>query len=302
LDSSGTGASSGTSVECGHCLVKVNPAMPCLIKILTPTGLHDVAYTADSLKDAVQFEPRDGIYTIANTFDTFKTLKLGAHLDRLEQSAQIVGIPLTLDRAALRAALRAMIQEAGYGDVRFRVTVPRETPTDLILSIEPFHALTAHFFTDGIRVVTTAQAERHDPAAKTTDWMHARASLEDSLPTGIYTALLVSPTGAILEGVGSNFYAVYKDELRTAGEGVLAGISQQIVFEVAPSVIPVRREAIQLADIPLIEEAFITSSSRGIVPVVEIDGYTIGTGKPGARTLSLRAHYSAWMNSHLEEL
>jgi branched-subunit amino acid aminotransferase/4-amino-4-deoxychorismate lyase len=55
-------------------------------------------------------------------------------------------------------------------------------------------------------------------------------------------------------------------------------------------------------DIPRFEEAFITSSSRGIIPVVAIDGATIGSGKPGAKTLALRERYGAWVKAHLEDL
>ena len=64
--------------------------MPCLITLLTPEGLKPVPYQADSLVEAARFEPHDGIYTITNTYQTFKVLKLDAHLDRLETSAPCV--------------------------------------------------------------------------------------------------------------------------------------------------------------------------------------------------------------------
>jgi branched-subunit amino acid aminotransferase/4-amino-4-deoxychorismate lyase len=49
-------------------------------------------------------------------------------------------------------------------------------------------------------------------------------------------------------------------------------------------------------------EAFITSSSRGIVPVIEIDGSAIGTGKPGPQTRALQEAYAGWVSTHLEAL
>ena len=276
--------------------------MPCLIKLLTPDGLQPVTYHADSLADAARYEPRDGVYTITNTYNTFQVLKIDAHFDRLENSARLEGIPLQLDRPRLRAALRQMIAEAGYGDVRFRVTVAKDQPTCLILSVEPFKPPAPETVTAGVRCVTVPGSARHDPAAKTTDWMHDRKAVEKSLPAGIYTGLLLSKTDDILEGLSSNFYAILHGELRTAGKDVLPGIAQQIVFEVAPEVVPVRREAVNVVDIPRLEEAFVTSSSRGIIPVVVIDGMTIGTGKPGVRTLALRERYIAWVKDHLEDL
>lgn len=276
--------------------------MPCFIRILTPDGLQPVDYSAESLADAAKHEPREGVYTLTNTFNTFQVLKLDEHLDRLENSAKQVNIPLKLDRPRLRAALREMIEEANYGNVRFRVTVPANTPENLILSLEPFKPLAPEVYANGVRCVTVSDAARTDPGAKTTDWMHDRQSIEAWLPPGIFTGLLLDQDGNILEGLSSNFYAILNGELRTAGQGILPGISQQIVFEVAPVILPVRKEAIHVSEIPTIDEAFITSASRGIVPVVEIDNIQIGDGAPGANTRALREAYLAWVNEHLEDL
>jgi branched-chain amino acid aminotransferase len=281
----------------------------CIIRRLTADGLYPVDYRADSLTEAALYEPREGVYTITNTFETYSVLKFDAHLDRLEDSAARQGIPLQLDRARLRQALRHMIEDAPFGgqaeppgDVRFRVTVPAASPDTIILSIEPFHPLRADFIAHGIRCVTIPGRARVNPAAKTTEWMHDRKQIEANLPPGIYTALLLDDRGAILEGVSSNFYAIMNGELRTAVEGVLPGISQQIVFEVAPLVLPINTTPVTVSDLPRIAEAFITSSSRGVVPVVEIDGISIGDGLPGVKTMSIRHEYIRWMQSHLEPL
>lgn len=273
---------------------------PCLINVLTPDGLQPAHYTANSLADAVQYEPHDGVYTLANTFHHGKVLKLDAHLDRLEDSARRVNIPLKLDRAALRKGLRQMIERSGYADVRYRITVPQTTPDHIILSIEPFSGHPAELYQNGVRCVTLPNVARNNPVAKTTGWMHDRDSVP--LPAGIFTGLLLDDDGHILEGTSSNFWAILNGELRTANAGVLPGIAQQIIFEVAPSVLPVKREAANVTDIPNFAEAFISGSSRGIVPVVEIDGITIGAGKPGTITQQLRTAYAAWMQTHLEDL
>lgn len=275
---------------------------PCFIRILTPDGLQPVHYVAHTLTEAAQFEPDDGVYTVTNTYQTTKTLKLDAHLDRLEDSARRASIPLQLDRSRLRAALRQMIAEANYGDVRFRITAPRDTPDCLILSLEPFTPISPELIASGVRCITAPGSARHNPAAKTTDWMHKRQQLSQAMPPGIYDTILLDNQGTMLEGLASNFYAILGSELRTAGEGVLRGIAQQIVFEVAPGILPVRLEAVNVRDIPQFQEAFITSSSRGIVPVVEIDGHMIGDGKPGAKTNLLRESYNAWVAGHLEEI
>jgi branched-chain amino acid aminotransferase len=276
--------------------------MPAYIRILTPNGLQPANYTADSLADAAHHEPNSGVYTLTNTFNTFQTLKLDAHLDRLEDSARRASIPLKLDRKTLRAALREMITDAGFGAVRFRITVPTDNSQNLILSLEPFKPLSAELYSKGIRCVTAAGSARHHPEAKTTDWMHDRVRIEESLPKGVYTALLLNPAGDILEGTGSNFYAILEGELRSAGTGILPGIAQQIVYTIAPQILPVRKDAVNVRDLPQLSEAFITSSSRGIVPVIEVDAIPIGAGTRGEKTYSLQNAYNQWVQDHLEDL
>jgi len=276
--------------------------MPCTIRTLTPDGLKTVDYSAESLNEAARHEPENGVYTVGNTFETYKALKLTAHLNRMEDSARRANIALTLDRPRLRAALREVITLAGYGDVRYRITVPADQPDCFILSVEPFKPLSPQVIANGVRVISVPDSARHNAAAKTTGWMHEREKIEASLPEGIYTALLLDEAGNVLEGVTSNFYAILDGMLFTADEGVLPGISQQIVLEVAPDVLHVRREPIHISDVPRVTEAFITSASRGIVPVVEIDGLTLGKGKPGAITWRLRERYAVAMRNYLEEL
>jgi branched-chain amino acid aminotransferase len=271
-----------------------------MIRILTPQDLQPAPYTADSLADAVKYEPSDGVYTVTNTYNTDQVLKLDAHLERLEDSARQQDIPLKLDRVRLRQVLRQMIGEANFGDVRFRITVPRQQPGHLILSIEPFAPPSPEIYVTGVRCITLRGSARHNPAAKTTDWMHDRRQI--TLPYGIYEGLLLDEQEHILEGTTSNFYGILDGDLRTAGIGALPGIAQQIVFAVAPALLPLRKDALSIGDIPRLNEAFITSSSRGIVPVVEIDRVTIGEGKPGKCTLVLRQAYREWVNAHLEKL
>ena len=280
--------------------------MPAFIRTLTPDGLQPVDYAdiirrADSLNDAARHEPLDGVYTVTNNYNTYQTLKLDAHLDRLEDSARRAGIPLVLDRARLRSALRRMIAEAGYGDVRFRITVPRDA-AHLIISLEPFAPVPPELIASGVRCITVPGGARRDPAVKKTAWMRAREQIKESMPPGVYDAILLDRAGNMLEGLSSNFYAVLNGELRTAREGVLPGIAQQVVFEIAPPIVSVRREAVNVSQIPQLSEAFITSSSRGIVPIVEIDGHIIGSGLLGAKTLALRDAYTAWVAAHLQDL
>ena len=276
--------------------------MPAYIKRLTATGLVDVAYSATSLSDAATRESQAGVYTVSNTYHVTQTLLLGAHLDRLEDSARREHIDLRLDRARLRRSLRQMILEAGFGDVRFRITVPAAAPDSLTITLEPFEPPATALLHKGARCIATSALARRNPAAKSSDWMRQREALLAATPAGIYEVFLVGVDGGILEGSTSNFYAIKDGILHTAGKGMLAGISRKIVLTVGRGIVPICLEAPCLADLPAFSEAFLSSSSRGLIPVVEIDGRAIGKGKVGPVTQAMRRAYDSWVAQHLEEL
>lgn len=275
--------------------------MPAIIRRLTAHELGDVDFSADNLQEATKHEPLHGVYTVSNTYARTKTLLLDKHLDRLEDSAQSKGIPFKCDRKRLKSALRQMIVESDLGDARFRISVPADAPSEMILSIEPFQPPKPALIGRGARCITSA-AIRHNPRAKSSEWMRQRQALESEQPVGIYETFLLDPDGNLLEGASSNVYAILNGELLTASRGMLAGISRMIVLEICQNIIPLRSEAPNLADLHRFSEAFLSSSSRGIIPVIEIDETLIGDGRVGPTTLALRKAYQDWVADHLEEL
>lgn len=266
--------------------------------ILTPAGLQNTDYHATTLGDAQTHEP-SGIYTVARTFQRGKALLFDAHLDRLEESARLENIPLQLDRPALRAALRTLISQTDYDDVRFRITVPKNQPDHLYLAVEQLVGVPQHLRENGVRVASST-LQRHNPTAKTTDWMQAR-----EIPDDFYEAVLVNAAGEILEGSSSNFYAIMNGVLRTADASlVLNGISRRTLLAAVEGFVPVEFRPVTIQDSiqEAVDEALLTSSSRGVVPIVEIDGRAIGDGQPGALTREIAARYDAWTDAHLEPI
>lgn len=276
--------------------------MPAIIRRLSPRGLEDVDYAAGSLAEAVAFEPIDGVYTVGNTWHGTKALLFEAHLHRLEASARHQGIPLDYDRQQLKAALRAMILEADFGDVRYRISIPASRPDTLLITLEPYDPPADTLVRQGVRCVTSGAEQRKGPTAKTSDWMHIRATLQDRQGPGTYEIILLDDNGFMLEGTTSNFYAILDGHLYTAGSGVLAGISRRIVLEICREILPFRLKAPHIDDLPGMQEAFLTSSSRGIIPIVEINGKAVDKGVVGEKTNRLRRAYESWVSKNLEEL
>jgi branched-chain amino acid aminotransferase len=226
---------------------------------------------------------------------------LDAHLDRLEESARLENIPLILDRQALRAALRQLIQQSGNAESRFRITIPRQHPDQIYLALESLSPVPQEIRQKGVWVATS-HLQRDNPVAKTTTWMSQRQEAFAHLSVPAYEIILVNEQGEILEGTTSNFYAVFNGELRTAGEGVLSGISRRALLQCIGDLLPLNLQAVTINDIPHLSEAFLTSSSRGVIPIIEIDGVMIGEGQPGKITHELSARYDAWTEAHLEPI
>lgn len=274
--------------------------MPVYFALHSPEGLVGLPHTPADLEAAARFEP-PGVYTVGRTYGRDRVVLLEAHFDRLEESARLAGVPVRLDREALRASLRQAVHRAGFPESRFRLTLPLARPEQVYLAVEPLAPLPPHLRQAGV-AVATVPLRRPEPRLKTNDWLRERARIRRQLPAEAYEAVLVDEAGRLLEGLSSNFYGVLEDSLWTAREGVLPGIARRIVLEVAPQVLPVRLQALSCQDLPRLEEAFLSSSSRGVVPIVRIDGAVIGNGRPGPRTRAIAEAYEAWVQAHLEPL
>jgi branched-chain amino acid aminotransferase len=268
--------------------------------VLTPADLAPAPYRVTSLTEAVAHEPQ-GVYTVARTFHGDHALLFDAHLDRLEQSARLMNIPLHLDRARLRAALRELLHDAAYPDAKFRITVPQDQPDHVYLGLEPYHPVPAAIMQQGAHVVTVPLV-RQNPVIKTTVWMTIRQPTVNTLPPRTYEGILLSEDGRLLEGLSSNFYGVLDGVLWTAGDGVLQGITRRAVLELAPAILPVRLNALHTADVPRLTEAMITSSGRGVVPVTTIDGSPVGDGRVGPIVTAVIEDYAAWTEAHIEPI
>jgi len=257
-------------------------------------GVERLDWVAEDLDQASQRLPQ-GTYTTLRTFQGRKFLRLDAHLDRLERSATLLGFPIRLDRPQLRHALARALDHCGFSESRLRITVALEDETahpkpEVYITVEPFQPPDESLYQRGVRVITML-ITRADPRAKSTRFITPSRTLKAGLPQEVYEVLMITGDGKVLEGFTSNFFAVLEGRLITAGEGVLEGITRGMVLELAPEVLPVELRAPHLHEVTAFQEAFITSSSRGIVPVVVINEQVIGDGKPGPITAELRRRY-----------
>lgn len=111
-------------------------------------------------------------------------------------------------------------------------------------------------------------APRQNALAKDSEWVRARKVLEETKPADVNEILLVGESGELLEGMSSNFFAVRDGTVYTAGEGVLSGTVREVALECCKNEgIPVVLEAPKVSDLAQFEGAFLSSTSRLVLPL-----------------------------------
>jgi branched-chain amino acid aminotransferase len=243
-----------------------------------------------------------GVYTSLRTFRHNQFLLLADHLDRLQQSMALLGWEYHLDRPRLRRALHQVCSAYPAADARVRIDILARAvetpggPAREMIGLYPFKPIPDALYESGVQVAIAEKLARANPRAKQAQFAQERRPFLASHPEA-YECLLLDQKGFILEGTTSNFYALKDGTLWTAGEGVLEGIARRIVLKVAREAgIPVRLQAVHIDEVERLDECALSSSSRAIIPIVEIDGRTVADGRPGPITRRLLAAYNAYVD------
>ena len=246
-----------------------------------------------------------GVYTALRTYQHNRFLDLTHHLERTRRSMARFGMNDSLDLVRLRRTLHEVCTAYPGADMRVRIDVLAAPPADgsfngrELIALAPFNAPDPKRYWDGARVATTTALHRADPLTKSADFVAKRKSVL-AAAGDVEETLIVHDDGRVLEGASSNFYAVLDGRLRTAGGGVLEGVTRAIVLQLAAQAkLPVVLQAVTLAELAGASEAAISSSSRGLMPVVSVDGRAVGQGAVGPVMKTLMQSYEAFLGEHL---
>lgn len=244
-----------------------------------------------------------GVYTTFRTYRHDYALLLDNHFDRLEESAKLINGKILVPRDLLRLALRKILENFHPNkDLRIRIALNLNKQTYLI-SAEPLRLLPASAYRKGVSVVTYP-LERENPHAKITDFITVANRLRRTLSSKIiHEIVMVDTNGYLLEGLSSNFWGVVDGIVRTEKDRVLNGITRSIIIELCrKEKIPLSFNSIHVKELQNLTEAFITSSSRAILPVTFIDYQRVGTGIPGSITKLLAERYQEFVNREIKKI
>lgn len=216
---------------------------------------------------------------------------LDDHIDRFVQSADIMHLQLPVSRGELITIIHEltrknntpqsgirMLLTGGYSPDSYEIVQP-----NLIILQHPLVLRTGTAFEKGIKVITHEYV-REFPGAKTINysmgiWLQQKIKEQKAMD------VLYHQQGEVSEFPRSNFFIVTKDDVViTPKKNILQGITRKKILELASKELSIEEGVVTLSDIRTAKEAFMTSTTKRILPVTQVDNVVIGNGAQGPVT------------------
>ncbi|HEY3161565.1 MAG TPA: aminotransferase class IV [Vicinamibacterales bacterium] len=247
----------------------------------------------------------EGIYETLRTYHRLPFL-FDRHMTRLRRSAQMIELPLPFTDEELAAQIRSTQACAQIdGEVYIRVLVtrgigeltydPKATPTpSVVIIVKPQIDPEPEAYEKGVRVVIVDIVRNHpdsvNPMIKSNNLMNSALAMQEALKSNAFEGVMRNYRGELSECTTSNLFLVKNGVALTPplDAGLLPGITREFLFDVGRDVgVDVREQVLRDGDLFGADEAFLTSTTRELVPIVTVDHRTIGSGKPGPITWKL---------------
>jgi branched-chain amino acid aminotransferase len=260
----------------------------------------------------------DSVYEVLRTYDG-RPFEPGRHFRRLRRSAARLGIDVPAADAQLLAQVDALLARAPGGESYIRIIVTRglgdcsydfdrvQGPTVVMIqkSLPPFPR---HHYEDGVLVAAVDVRRNHpralDPAIKSSNLLNNILAVREAKARGAVEPVLLNHEGLVAEGASTNVFVARAGALATPplSAGILAGITREVVLELAAGLgIAVGEQPLHLDDLLGADEAFLTSTTREVVPVRQVDERLIGEGRPGPLTRRLMRAFREYAPAHCGE-
>jgi branched-chain amino acid aminotransferase len=259
----------------------------------------------------------EGVYEVLRTYGKEPFL-FGPHLARLRASAARIALPVPFSDEALLERVRTTIAAADLpGEAYVRILLTRgvgeivydpaacPTPTTVVI-VKPHVEPPSNVYDRGVTISLVSIVRNHpetvNPRIKSNNLLNNALAMQQAYTRHGYEALMRNHRGELCECAQSNFFIVNNGVLRTppVDAGLLAGITRAFVLELAATHgIHSREETLHEEDLASADEAFLTSTTREIVPVVAVDDLVIGDGAPGAVTGRLMRAFRARTDAHV---
>ena len=252
----------------------------------------------------------DGVFEGIRAYNG-RVFKLKEHVDRLYYSAKAILLNIPVSRARMIRAVIEACRRNKIWDGYVRLVVTRGVGTlgldpnrcakpSVIAIADKIQLYPKAYYEKGLQIITVPTVRNlHsavNPAIKSLNYLNNILAKIEAHNGGCEEAIMLNAEGFIAECTGDNVFIVKAGKLFTPplSAGALYGITRQTVMDLAVEQgIPVAEPNLSRYDLFNADECFLTGTGAELIPVVKIDGRTIGTGKPGPTTRKLVARYHA---------
>ena len=247
----------------------------------------------------------DAVYEVTTVLGG-KLVDFRAHMARLDRSLSELGLPAPASHDELLAIHRELATRNGVdeGLIYMQVTrgaadrdflfPPQDTPPSLVLFTQTMSLRDKPAARNGIRVASVPDLRWGRRDIKTVQLLYPSMAKTQAVRQGADDAWLVED-GIVTEGTSNNAHIVTADGTlvtRDLSHSILHGITRAAVLRLAAdSGLRIEERSFTLEEAKAAKEAFITSASAFVLPVVSIDGAAIGDGRPGPVAGRLREIY-----------
>lgn len=244
-----------------------------------------------------------GVFEVLRTYG-ITPFRLREHLARLQRSASQIDLALPWSSADLEQIVYATLAHNDPTDVTIRIIVtggasagflmPDSAPS-LLVMLAPVKLYPDHYFVEGAHLIRIDSA-RFMPTVKSINYITAIMGQQRARRAGAIEALYCTAAGTISECTTSNFFVFHGDRLCTPDVDILPGITRAVALEMASDLFEIELRPLQYTELTTADEAFITSTTKEIMPVIGVDDTVIGDGRVGARTQRLRSLFRAYVD------
>ncbi len=224
------------------------------------------------------------------------------HLERLLDSCKAIGCPLGFAADEIEAWLLQTLKECRLKNALLRLAVHFDDDSGkegrLVLFLREFRSHPSEWHEKGVALKTTVRRrfdfKAQDPQIKASQFMNGVLAILDESGPAAHEVLFFGPLGTVAEGTVSNIFIVKNKQLLTpaVSSGILRGVTRAVVMSLAQKRgIKVVETLLTRHELYTADECFMTNTSSEVLPVVSIDGRTIGAGVPGSLTGLLAAEF-----------
>ena len=254
----------------------------------------------------------DSVYEVTRSYNGTLAF-IDEHLDRLTRSAEQIALSIPYSKVELKQLIEELMIKISSKDNYVRIILTRGEgkigldpgnagKANLIIIMSALPKNPEWWYREGVKFIISTVMRNDpkslDPNIKSGNYLNNVLAMIEAKKQDAFDAFMLNRSGLVTEGTTNNVWIVKNKKITTPplSDGILAGITRTTLLSLLKeSDLKFEEESISVERLKDADEVFITSSTKEVVPVTQIDGTNVGAGKPGEIFQEVRKIYSAYI-------